>query len=79
MQNMMRNITALKKSNKTTVRYFPTTNSVRIDANSTQFYPMYVKYLFEYLKIPKNATIHFKDKKINGGIEEWLNQKPSQK
>lgn len=79
MQNTMRNITTLKKSNKTTVRYFPTSNRVRISANSTEFYPMYVKYLFEYLKIPKNATIQFKDKTINGGIEEWLNQKPSQK
>lgn len=64
-----------KNEKKTvSVKYFPTSNTVRIKANSTDFYPMYLKYVFEYLKIPQNATIHFKDKVIEGGIKQWLNQ-----
>jgi hypothetical protein len=58
--------------NKTTVQFYPKVNKVKIDANSTAFYPQYLKYLFEYLKIPQNATIIFKDKTIIGGINEWL-------
>lgn len=58
--------------NKTTVQFYPKINKVKIDANSTAFYPQYLKYLFEYLKIPQNATIIFKDKTIIGGINEWL-------
>lgn len=54
------------------VQYYPKVKKVKIDANSTDFYPQYLKYLFEYLKIPQNATIIFKDKKIIGGIEKWL-------
>lgn len=57
---------------KTTVQFYPKVNKVKIDANSTAFYPQYLKYLFEYLKIPQNATIIFKDKTIIGGINEWL-------
>lgn len=59
-------------TNKTTVQFYPKVNKVKIDANSTAFYPQYLKYLFEYLKIPQNATIIFKDKTIIGGINEWL-------
>lgn len=55
-------------------KYSPSTNRVKINANSTEFYPMYLKYLFEYLKIPANATIIFKDKVIKGGINAWLEQ-----
>ena len=58
--------------NKTTVQFYPKVNKVKIDANSTAFYPQYLKYLFEYLKIPQNATIIFIDKTIIGGINEWL-------
>ena len=58
--------------NKATVQFYPKVNKVKIDANSTAFYPQYLKYLFEYLKIPQNATIIFKDKTIIGGINEWL-------
>lgn len=66
----------IDKSNwkKITARYAPTTNTVHINADSTEFYPLYVKYLFEYLKIPQNATIVFKDKTIKGGVKEWLAQ-----
>ena len=46
--------------NKATVQFYPKVNKVKIDANSTAFYPQYLKYLFEYLKIPQNATIIFK-------------------
>lgn len=59
-------------TNKATVQFYPKINKVKIDANSTEFYPQYLKYLFEYLKIPQNATIIFKDKTIIGGINEWL-------
>jgi hypothetical protein len=59
-------------TNKTTVQFYSKVNKVKIDANSTEFYPQYLKYLFEYLKIPQNATIIFKDKTIIGGINEWL-------
>lgn len=55
-------------------KYFPSANTVRIDANSTEFYPKYLKYLFEYLKIPQDAKIVFKDKTIKGGIKEWLQE-----
>lgn len=57
-----------------TAKYSPTTNTVHIKAKSTDFYPQYVMYLFEYLKIPKNATIVFKDRTIRGGIDAWLAQ-----
>lgn len=55
-------------------RYYPKIKKVKIDANSTEFYPQYLKYLFEYLKIPQNATIVFKDRTIKGGIEAWLQE-----
>lgn len=57
---------------KATTHYFPSSNTVRIKADSTDFYPLYLKYLFEYLNIPQNAKIIFLDKTIPGGIEEWL-------
>lgn len=59
---------------KTTAKYSPSTNRVTIKAKSTDFYPNYLKYLFEYLRIPKNATIVFQDKTIIGGIEKWLKE-----
>lgn len=65
----MRNNSVTKKCK---AKYYPTTNSVSINAKSTDFYPLYLKYLFEYLKIPQNATIRFKDKTIKGGLIEWL-------
>ena len=59
---------------KTTARYYPKVNKVRINADSTEFAPKYVKYLFEYLRIPQNATIIFNDKTIKGGVEKWLQE-----
>lgn len=59
---------------KAQVRYFPSIKTVKIRARSTEFYPMYVKYLFEYLKIPQNATIQFLDRTIIGGVEKWLQE-----
>lgn len=66
----------MDKSNwkKTTAKYSPSTNTVRIPVNSTEILPKYAKYLFEYLKIPQNATIIFKDRTIKGGIVEWLKE-----
>ena len=63
---------AKKKTCKAT--YYPSTNTVHIKAQSSDFIPQYLKYLFEYLKIPQNATIVFTDKTIIGGIEKWLKQ-----
>ncbi len=60
-------------------RYYPTVNKVKIDANSTEFYPQYLKYLFEYLKIPQNATIVFKDITVIGGVTKWLENKKEKK
>lgn len=54
--------------------YYPRSNKVRINAKSTEFVPAYVKYLFEYLKIPQDATIVFTDRTIEGGVKEWLNK-----
>lgn len=62
------------KWKKVTARYFPKANTVRIKINSTEIYPRYAMYLFEYLKIPLNATIVFKDRTIEGGIVEWLKE-----
>ena len=62
------------KWNKTTATYFPKSNRVRIKAKSTEFYPQYLKYLFEYLKIPTKATIIFNDKTIEGGLDAWLSK-----
>lgn len=64
----------MSETKKVEFKYFPTANTVRIRANSTDFYPMYLKYVLEYLKIPQNAKIVFKDKTIEGGIKQWLNQ-----
>jgi hypothetical protein len=58
--------------NKCNIQYYPKIKKVKIDAKSTDFYPLYLKYLFEYLKIPQNATIIFKDCTIIGGIDAWL-------
>lgn len=57
---------------KIKVKYFPKSKSIHIPAESTKFYPLYLKYLFEYLRIPQNATIHFTDKTIIGGVETLL-------
>ena len=58
----------------TTAKYNKNTNTVRIRAASTEFVPGYVKYLFQYLKIPINAKIIFTDRTIKGGVEEWLKE-----
>jgi hypothetical protein len=60
--------------NNCNIQYYPKVKKVKINKNSTEFYPQYLKYLFEYLKIPQNATLIFKDKTIPGGIVEWLKQ-----
>lgn len=54
--------------------FFPQSNKVRIDAYSYEFHKEYLQYLFICLKIPKNATIVFKDKTIEGGIEKWQSE-----
>ena len=59
---------------KATVKYYPVKNKVKISAKSTDIYPGYAKYLFEYLKIPQNATIVFEDRTIVGGVEKWLQE-----
>lgn len=64
----------IMSNEKTIVRYYPKVNKVKINANSTDFYPQYLKYLFEYLKIPQDATIVFLDKTIKKGIKEWLQE-----
>ena len=61
-------------NNKVSVRYFPAANTVRIKTESKNILPLYAKYLFQYLKIPLNATIRFTDRTIKGGINEWLKE-----
>ena len=65
----------MNKTNQPTARYYPSTNKLKINGKSTQFYKPYIKYLFECLKIPHNATIVFKDRTYTGGLEEWLQKK----
>lgn len=55
------------------VQYFPKTRKVKIDAYSTDFYPAYLKYLFEYMHISPKSTIVFKDKTIKG-IDSWIQE-----
>jgi len=59
---------------KVNAKYYPSVNKVKINAESTEFYPQYLHYLLIYLKIPTNATIVFTDKTIEGGVEAWLKQ-----
>ena len=59
---------------KVSVKYFPTANTVRIATKSTNILPLYAKYLFQYLKIPLDATIRFSDRTIKGGINTWLKE-----
>lgn len=59
---------------KTTVKYSKTTNRVRIHTSSKEIYPQYLKYLFEYLKIPDTAKIVFDDRTIKGGLKEFLQE-----
>ena len=59
---------------KVSVRYFPSANTIRIATKSTNILPLYAKYLFQYLKLPSNATIRFNDRTIKGGIDEWLKE-----
>lgn len=66
--------TTPKDWKKAQAHYFPTSNTIKIKAKSSEFYPLYLKYLFNYLNIPLNAKIVFTDKTITGGIEEWLKQ-----
>jgi len=66
--------TVPKDWKKAAAHYFPSVNTIKIKAKSTDFYPQYLKYLFTYLNVPLNAKIIFTDKTIPGGIEEWLNQ-----
>lgn len=60
---------------KYTLRYYPSSKRVRINAKSTEISKTYLRYKFETLKIPLEATIIFKDKIIQGGIIQWQNQK----
>lgn len=57
---------------KVTIAYAKSSKKIKIDANSTDFYPMYLKYLLIYLKLPTNATLVFNDTTIPGGVEAWL-------
>lgn len=56
------------------ISYNKQRKTIRIKAESREFYPQYLKYLLEYLKLPLNATIIFTDKTIKGGIERWLTE-----
>ena len=51
--------------------YYPSTNIVKINVSSSEVYPIYLKYVFEYLKIPADADIIFKDRRIVGGVRQW--------
>ena len=62
------------KDNTLPAQYYHKSNTIKINANSTDFYPQYLKYVFEYLKIPQNAKIVFNDKTITGGIQAWLQE-----
>lgn len=62
------------KTKKVQAHYYKTTNTIKIKAKSTDFYPQYLKYIFEYLKVPQDATIVFIDKTIEGGIKAWLKE-----
>ena len=42
------------------VTYNSETNAVYFDAEKEKFYPGYLKYLMEYLKIPADAKLIFK-------------------
>ena len=64
----------MKEWKKIKAHYSPTKNTIYIPADSTEFYPGYVKYLFEYLKVPQNAHIVFNDRTIKGGVEAWLKE-----
>ena len=59
---------------KAKAKYYPKKNTVHISAASTEFYPQYLKYYFQYLRIPENATIYFTDRVIKGGVEAWLKE-----
>ena len=51
------------------------TNTVFFDAEKEKFYPGYLKYLLEYLKIPANAKLVFKGSKkayiLNKGATDY--------
>ena len=59
---------------KQQITYYPKANTVHLPIKSTEVYPKYLYYVFEYLKIPHNAKLKFTDKTIKGGIEEWLKE-----
>lgn len=57
---------------KVSVKYFPKANSLHIQTKSTDFYPQYLKYYLQYLRIPENAKLIFTDKTFNGGVIEMI-------
>lgn len=59
--------------NKAEIKYFKSINTIKVNVDSTQLLPKYAKYLFEYLRIPKNAKIVLKDKTYKN-IQEWINE-----
>ena len=61
-----------KNSNTTNVKYTKYNNTVKMDIHSSQVLPKYLYYVFDYLKIPKNATIVFTDKTVKGGVQHVL-------
>lgn len=57
---------------KINIKYNKRTKMVFIGAKSTEFYPQYLKYMLQYLHIPEDCHLHFTDKTIKGGIEEFV-------
>ena len=53
-------------------KYDSERNIFYIDALSTDFVPIYFKYLMEYKGIPQDAKIHFNDKTTT--LEEFLKE-----
>ena len=64
-------------NNNVRIKFFPKSKKVRIYTTSDKFYPRYLKYLLEYLKIPSGIKIQFNDMTIEEGIDLWLQNNPN--
>ena len=65
----------MNEREKVQITYDATTNTAHFNAEKEKFYPGYLKYLMEYLKIPTDAKLIFKGSEKCYILKEGSNNK----
>lgn len=68
-------VNTMSEREKVQVTYDATTNTAHFDAEKEKFYPGYLKYMMEYLKIPADAKLIFKGSEKCYILKEGSNSK----